>query len=173
MTDFFKHFVFVDILLAGVYLLQGDMTGLLNTQVAALSAALVGVGSFLGYRQAINKQVEAYEGRAPDEQDMLDKIDDTYELFDDEEINEAELSNEEVKQIFAEEKAKVKQKSSVKNVIRSYRGIFSPFRLFAYGFLIFGFFWLEGNGNLSILAYLLGLSLLPATAVLTSLTNRG
>jgi len=172
MSDFFKLFLFVDILLGGVFLLQGDMTGVLNTQVAAASAAFVGIGSFLGYRHAIRQQVENLEGEIADERDMLDKIDDTYELFDDEVINEADLTNEEVKQIFAEEKAKVKQKSSVKNVIRSYRGIFSPFRLFAYGFLIFGFFWLEGNGNLLILPYLLGLSLLPVTAVLTALTKR-
>lgn len=168
MINFLKLFLFVDLLLAGIYLLQGDMTGLMNTQVAALSAGLVGIGSFLGYRQAIERQVENLEGEVADDRDMLDKIDDTYELFDDEAINEAELSNEEVKQIFAEEKAKVKQKSSIKNVILSYRGIFSPFRLFAYGFLIFGFFWLEGNGNLQVVPYLIGLGILPVTSILFS-----
>lgn len=149
------------------------MTALLNSQVAALSAALVAAGSFMGYRHAVKEQVENLEGGVADEQDLLDKIDDTYELFEEEEeINEAELSSEEIKTIFNDEKAKVKQKSSVKNVVRSYKGIFSPFRLFAYGFLVFGFFWLEGNANLLIFPYLLGLSLLPATAVVSALTER-
>lgn len=172
MTSFFKRFVFLDLLLGLFFLVQGDITALLNTQVAALSAALVAAGSFMGYRHAIREQVENMEGGVADEQDLLDKIDDTYDLFDEDEINEAELSSEEVKQIFAEEKSKVKQKSSIKNVIRTSKGIFSPFRLFAYGFLIFGFFWLEGNANLLILPYLLGLSLLPATAVVSALTER-
>lgn len=173
MTSFFKRFLLLDLLLGVYFLIQGDMTALLNTQVAALSAALVAAGSFMGYRHAIKEQVENLEGGVADEQDLLDKIDDTYELFEEEEeINEAELSSEEIKTIFNEEKAKVKQKSSVKNVVRSYKGIFSPFRLFAYGFLVFGFFWLEGNANLLILPYLLGLSLLPATAVLSALTER-
>lgn len=173
MTSFFKRFLLLDLLLGVYFLIQGDTTALLNTQVAALSAALVAAGSFMGYRHAIKEQVENLEGGVADEQDLLDKIDDTYELFEEEEeINEAELSSEEIKTIFNEEKAKVKQKSSVKNVVRSYKGIFSPFRLFAYGFLVFGFFWLEGNANLLILPYLLGLSLLPATAVLSALTER-
>lgn len=172
MIKLVRLYLFVDILLAGIFLLQGDLTGLLNSQVAAVSAGLIGIGSYLGYRQAIRQQVENLEGEIVDEQDMLDKIDDTYELFDDEAINDAELTDADVKRIFAEEKVKVKQKSSIKNIARSYKGIFSPLRLFAYGFLIFGFFWLEGNGNLAILPYLLGLSVLPATAILAAFTNR-
>jgi len=172
MRKFFQVFLLID---AGVILffaLQQDISGLLNSQVAAASALAVAFGSFMGYRNTINDQVERFEGTVPQERDMLDKIDDTYELFDDDAVNDSDLTDEEAKMIFLEEKAKVKQRASVKNVFLTYRGIFSPFRLFAYGFLIFGFFWLEGNGNLEILPYLAGLSILPATTIVSSFFNR-
>jgi len=172
MTSFFKTFLLLDLLLAGFYLLTGDLSGMLNSQVGAISALAVAVGSFMGYRQSIKEQVEKLEGLQDDDRDELDAIDDPHELFDEEPINEKELSNEEVKQIFAEEKAKVKQQSNVKNLFLSFKGIFSPFRLIGYGVLLFGFFWLEGNGKLVILPYLLGLSLLPFSSVVMAFTGK-
>ena len=83
-----------------------------------------------------------------------------------------DISDEEAKRIFAEEKQKVKQQSTIKNIFLTYRGIFSPLRILGYFLLVFGFFWLEGNGNLQVVPYLLGLSVLPVTSVAASLTSR-
>jgi hypothetical protein len=172
MHNFFRIFLLIDGGVILFFALQQDIPGVLNSQVGALSALAVAVGSFLGYRRMIGDQVEKLEGALLDEHDAPDTHDDPYGLFDDTAINDAQLSGEEVKTIFEEEKAKVKERSSVKNIFLTYHGIFSPFRLIAYGALLFGFFWLEGNGHLQIIPYLVGLATLPAATLLSSFFNR-
>lgn len=172
MTNFFRLFLLLDALMVLFFAFGGDYPGLLNSQVGALSAMAVAVGSFLGYRQSVNDRVQKFDGIAGEERDGIDRIEDPHGLYDEEPVNEKELSSEEVKQIFAEEKAKVKELSGVKNLFLTYRGIFSPFRLIGYSLLLFGFFWLEGNGYLAILPYLAGLSLLPLTTLFSAVTAR-
>lgn len=173
MRKFLQLFVLVDLLLLLASLFVWDMSGVLNAQVGALSALAVAFGSFMGYRHTIHNEVERVQGmNLGEDRDELEKIDDPHGLYDDEPINDAPISDEEAKRIFAEEKQKVKQQSTIKNIFLTYRGIFSPLRILGYFLLVFGFFWLEGNGNLQVVPYLLGLSVLPVTSVAASLTSR-
>ena len=172
MRKFLQIFLILDGLLALAYLAQGEMVGLLNTQIGALSALLVALGSFMGYRHTIQNEVERVAGmNLDDDRDEVSKIDDPYDLYDEEVINEAPVSDEEAKRIFQEEKEKLKRRSTIKNIFLTYRGIFSPFRILGYFLLVFGFFYLEGNGYLQLIPYLLGLSILAATTVIASFTT--
>jgi len=172
MTRFFRIFLAIDSLLVIYFIFQDDYLALLNSQIGALSAMAVAVGSYIGYKQSINNQVQKLDDIYVDDRDLIDKIDDPHELFDeDDKINENEISDEEAKAIFKEEKEKLKKQSTIKNVAISFKGIFSPFRIVGYILLVIGFFWLEKNGNLQVFPYLFGLSILPISTIVTSFKN--
>lgn len=168
MSSFFRIFLAIDSLFVVYFIFMDDYLSLLNSQIGALSAMAVAMGSYVGYRSSVKKQVHKFEGMIADERDMLDKIDDTYDLFDEEEINYEEISSEEAKNIFKEEKEKLKKKSTIKNLALSFKSIFSPLRVAGYILLVIGFFWLEGNSNLKIVPYFLGLSILPISSIVTA-----
>jgi len=127
------------------------------------------MGSYAGYRSSVKEQAQKFEGMYVDDKDLIDKIEDSYDLFEeDDEINYSEISDEEAKSIFKDEKEKLREKSTIKNLILSFGGIFSPFRITGYILLVVGFFWLEGNSNLKVVPYLLGLSILPLSSVVSA-----
>ncbi|HIP02362.1 MAG TPA: hypothetical protein EYG75_02490 [Campylobacterales bacterium] len=88
-----------------------------------------------------------------DERDLLDKIDDPYELYDNKESNQAPAQELDFKQIVKEEKAKIKT-FSLKNAKYGLRGSSSMIRIIPYLFLILGFIALKNNGLLELTYYL-------------------
>lgn len=123
----------------------------INLQIAYLSALFIVVGTSFAYRKMVRAQVSS-EIITPD-RDLLDKIEDPHELFDEEEINHAPAEELDLKKIVKEEKAKVKV-LSVKNMKHGARGSMSVFRLVPYAFLILGFIALKNNELLNLSIYL-------------------
>jgi hypothetical protein len=118
--------------------------------VSALSGALVAIGSLYAYSTMIRQRTQEVE--FDDSKDVIDTMDDPYDLYEDERENEIE----DVKAMIKEEKAR--QKNEVlKNTLKNGSAWVSLYRLLPYAFLILGFLGLQNNHSLVLLPYLVGL----------------
>ena len=123
----------------------------INTQVAFLSSLFVILGSSFAYKKMINNQVDSK--MIEEKRDLLDEIEDPYELYDDEPINNAPVEELDLKEIVKEERAKIKT-FSIDSAKHGARGSVSLFRLVPYLFLVLGFIALNNNSLLDISVYL-------------------
>jgi len=144
-----KIFVITEllILLSALY----SKTFFANIELAFLSSFFIIVGSSFAYKRVILKDVE--DGNYEDERDLLDTIEDPYELYDDQEINNADADELDLKAIVKEEKEKIKT-FSIASVKHGVKGSLSLYRLLPYIFLILGFIALKNNNILEISLYL-------------------
>lgn len=127
----------------------------LNAQIAFLSAFLIIIGSMFSYKRLVDKRVETGV-YSDDNRDELDKIDDPYDLYDENE--EVKLESEDIKAVIKEERKRLKA-NSFKNTKIASGATISVFRIIPYVFLVFGFIGLQNNQNLMIFPYLLFLSI--------------
>jgi len=172
-----KAFVFVliiiDIALVIFSLVFYNGFYLLNTQIAFLSSLFVCLASFFGYRNSILKKISKLDNTKilKNDEDELSKIDDVYGLFEDDE-NQEEPSDKDkdFKQIFKEEKTKAKGKL-FKNLFTNSFAFVSFYRIFAYIFLILGFFSLVNHHIFVTFGYLLGLFLVPLGIFLANIIH--
>jgi len=171
INKFAKVFLIVDIGVILFCLLQGNMDWFLNTQIAFISSLLITIGSYLGYKRNIEKRVEnTVPEDFKDTPDTYDQIDDRFDLYSDDEIIDKELSDDEVKDIFQDEKQKLKNQNTFMNTFKSIGGASSAYRLIGYGSLITGFFYLNNNGLLDPVSYLIGFLIVPIATLATRLT---
>ncbi len=174
ISRYAKVFLALD---AGVILfclLQGNMVWLLNTQIAFISVVIIVIGSFLGYHRNISKQIDNFDldTQTSLDNDAIDKIEDPYDLYSDDGIvEEKEVSTEEFKQIVSEEKSKLK-KNSIQNTIKSASGFASIYRIIGYILLVVGFFYLNNNQLFDAIAYVIGISIVPAAILVVSLIKK-
>ncbi len=172
INKFAKVFLIVDLTVVFFCLLYGNTAWLLNTQVAFVSSLFIIIGSYLGYKRNIEKRVENIDpSLIEDTPDIIDKLDDPYDLYSECKINEKEeLSKEEVKDIFTEEKNKLKNQNTFKNTFKSIGGASSVYRLIGYGLLVIGFFYLNNNQLLDPVSYLIGFIIVPIATLATRAT---
>ena len=123
----------------------------INIQVAFLSSLFVILGSSFAYKKMINNQVDSK--MVEEKRDLLDEIEDPYELYDDEPINDAPVEELDLKEIVKEERAKIKT-FSIDSMKHGARGSVSAFRVVPYIFLVLGFIALKNNELLDIAVYL-------------------
>ncbi|MEN8147491.1 MAG: hypothetical protein ABFR02_07715 [Campylobacterota bacterium] len=129
----------------------------INFQVAFLSSVLILLGSTYSYKRLVDRRV-ASEDR-PDDTDLIDKIDDPFDLYSEEIGSEAmEVEEVDLKTVVKEEKKRLKEnKQTVKNTAKSAPALVSIFRVVPYLFLVLGFIGLNNNGLLSLVPFLVGL----------------
>ena len=129
----------------------------INFQVAFLSSVLILLGSTYSYKRLVDRRV-ASEDR-PDDTDLLDKIDDPFDLYSEEISSEAmEVEEVDLKTVVKEEKQRLKEnKQTLKNTAKSTPALVSIFRVVPYLFLVLGFIGLKNNELLSLTPFLLGL----------------
>jgi len=127
-----------------------DFTFFINLQVAALSSFLIILASAYTHKKMVQKAVQ--NGAVVDDRDMIEKIEDPFELYDDT-INEAPVEELDIKAIIKEEKQKQKI-LSVANLRQGMKGTFSLWRMGGYLFLVMGFIALKNNNLLEIKYYL-------------------
>lgn len=130
----------------------------INIEIAFFSSFFILLGSMYSYSKLVRKRVESYEGR--DEKDLVEKIDDPYDLYDDDEPKE-EINPDEVdlKELIKEEKKRIKATGAAKNVKKTAPAMVSIYRLIPYAFLVLGFIGLKNNGLLELWPYLAGVGL--------------
>jgi 1,4-dihydroxy-2-naphthoate octaprenyltransferase len=122
-----------------------------NFTVAMLSSMFIVMGSLYSYRNMIAQRVEGAE--FDDSKDVIDMMDDPYDLYEEERENEVA----DIKQMIKEEKTR--QKSNViQNTTKNASAWVSLYRLVPYAFLILGFLALNNNHSLLVFPYLLGLA---------------
>ncbi len=188
--------ILVRILLAvdvGVVLfcvLEHNINWFINTQVAFLSASLIILGSFVGYRNLVTKSVESgNEGK-----DVLKEYEDKYDLYDKieykwyvdnfKDLNKGLIwSDKKPKNFYIKrkielitdntpEKSKIKKLPWYKAFFLSFKGGFNLIRILGYIVLIFGFIWLNKNDMFSFAPYFFGLTLVPVLSLVYLWTSK-
>lgn len=144
-----KFIAISEILILATYFISLEF--FINLQIAFLSSFFIILGSMYTYRKMINTKLESNEFE--DKRDLLDTIEDPYELYDDTPLNETPVEELDLKAIVKEEKKKIKT-LSIKNMKYGAKGSFSLFRLLPYLFLVLGFIALNNNDLLNIAIYL-------------------
>ncbi|MDD2790536.1 MAG: hypothetical protein PHU40_07730 [Sulfurimonas sp.] len=137
-----------------------SFTFYMNLQVAFITAAFIMFGSMFAYKKMIQTQIDT--NQIEEKRDLLDEIEDPYELYDETPLNEAPYEELNLREIVKEEKKKIKT-FSLSSAKHGARGSVSAFRLIPYVFLVLGFIALKNNNLLDIPVYLV--SLLPGMII--------
>jgi len=123
----------------------------MNLQIAFLSSLFVILGSSYAYKKMVNTQVSS--DVLNEKRDLLDEIEDPYELYEEDSINYAPVEELDLKAIVKEEKKKIKT-FSFGSIKKGVKGSTSLFRLLPYLFLVLGFIALKNNELLDLAIYL-------------------
>ncbi len=171
---FAQVFILVDLIVIIFCLISSNYIWLINTQIAFISTVIITIGSFLGYKRNVEKRVQnSSDGELiSDDRDKVDEIDDPFDLYSEiKQVDEKELSSEEIKTILKEEKEKVKR-NSIKNTFFSASGFASIYRIIGYVSLVLGFFILNNNGIFDVYSYLVGLFITTFSVLTTLAINK-
>lgn len=152
MTKIKKPFLILTVALLGsLPLLLHSATLYANFTVAMITSMAIVMGSLYSYRNMIQSRVENLDPE--DHKDVIDMMDDPYDLYEEE--REQEITD--IKQMIKEEKAR--QKSNIiQNTTKNVSAMVSVYRLIPYAFLILGFIALNNNHALEVLPYMVGLA---------------
>lgn len=152
MTKIKKPFVILAVALLGsLPLLLHSAALYANFTVAMLTSMAIVMGSLYSYRNMIQSRVGDID--PDDTKDVIDMMDDPYDLYEEE--RESEITD--IKQMIKEEKAR--QKSNIiENTTKNASAMVSVYRLIPYAFLVLGFIALNNNQALEVLPYLVGLA---------------
>ena len=156
----------VDLLLLVIFYIIGDKSWLMSGEIGFISASMVMFGSINSYRSMVERRL-ALE-MVPDEgRDILSKIEDPYELFDEE--DEVTSDKKTLQEVVKEERQRLKKnRRTFWEATKDAKTSFSISRLVGYLFLVMGFFYLNNNHLLSIGIYLVVL-FLPSLIVISVL----
>ena len=152
MTKIKKTFLAFIVLQAVVFLLWILSKSIfVSFETAMLSGVLITMGSLYAYRNMIHAR--ASEVDIDDNKDSIDRMDDPYDLYDEERANEIT----DIKAMIKEEKARQKQ-HIVENTVKNSSAWVSVYRLIPYAFLVLGFLGLQNNHLMQLFPYLVGLA---------------
>lgn len=174
IKKFAKVYLLLDVAVILACIIANNYEWLLNTQVAFISAMLINLGSFYGYQKNIQNRLQGLEetkASLQDDPDVIDKIDDPFDLYS--EINEEkeDYTAQEIKEIITQEKKKIKQ-HTFKNALFSASGFASVYRILGYVVLVFGFFALNNNGFLNVFAYVVGLLTVTLATLFINISSK-
>jgi hypothetical protein len=161
----------VDLLLLLGSIFFGGKVWAFNTQIAFISATLIMIASVISYRRMVNTRVEHGIVTMDDSKDVIDKLEDPYDLYS-EDVTENE-EEQDLVEVVKEERKKLKQsRRSLGQTLKDTKAALSIYRLAAYAVLILGFMYLNRQGLLHIPSYLLALSLPPMIIVIMLVTQK-
>lgn len=148
--------VSVDILLLSISIIFFDIKILYSTQIGYITASLVMIASIASHRRMVNARVEHNIITMDDSKDVIDKLEDPYDLYsEDEPVEEKSMA-----QMVKEEKKKLKEnRRSLFQTIKDTKASLSFYRLGAYALLILGFLYLNRHGFLHIPSYILSIGI--------------
>jgi len=153
------------LIISGIF---GGYEAVWNSQIGFVSATLVMLGSMQSYKRMVDARVEHEVITTDIDKDVIDKLEDPYDLYS-ESIEEEEEKG--FKEVVKEEKKRLKaDRRSLFQILKDTKAALSFYRLGAYAVLILGFLYLNRHGMLHIPSYIVGLSLpsLIIVAVLIS-----
>jgi len=157
MIKLILRLLLVNLIFALFVFSMGYWYWLLNFELAFFASLSIIMGSFSGYRRMVQRRLDTGEG---EESVFLDKIEDPYELYDENEKEEIPVEEMDLRAVVKEEKARLKSnRQTFKKTIKSTPGIFSPWRFLPYIFLVLSFIALNNNHILDISGFLIGLAI--------------
>lgn len=163
IINFFFSFFTLNLIVFTVLFVYGDFKLLLNVEVGAVGSVLTTLGSYFGYKKMVEKKSKDYVVEdEEDETDELERIEDPHGLYDEKEVKEDD--NLDIKEVIKEERSKMKTNWS--EIIGTFKGGVSFFRILGYIFIIYSFFFLLERDILHPVGFILGLSLVPITVIL-------
>ena len=170
-TKLLKTLVVVDIIVILTSVIFFDIKTLYNTQIGFISATLIIIASMISYRRMVNTAVEHNIVTMDDSKDVIDKLEDPYDLYSEEIVQEEE--EKDLVETVKEEKKRLKEnKRTLSQTIKDSKAAFSFYRLGAYAILVLGFLYLNRHGLLHVPSYILALSIPPMVIVVTLMMNK-
>ena len=149
--------VTVDLLLLIISLIFFDIKVVYNTQIGYITSTLVMVASIVSYRRMVNARVKHNIVTMDDSKDVIDKLEDPYDLYSQDVIDDEE---KDFAQTVKEEKKKLKEnRRTVFQTIKDTKAALSIYRLGAYAVLILGFLYLNRHDMLHIPSYIISLGI--------------
>ena len=166
MKNIINALLIIDIGIMIFCLLSGNRVWLLNSQIAFVSSSLIMFASIISYRNMVRARVDMGMVVADDNRDTLDRIEDPFDLYsEDEKRSTTEAKS--LKEVVSEERENLKKnRRSIWQTTKDSKAALSFYRLGAYAILIFGFFYLNNNKILDISSYLFALALPPVIVVI-------
>jgi len=153
-------------LLFSITVLFFELKVIASVLMGYFTASFVLLSSMRSYRKVVEKGL-ANEVHF-DDRDVIDKVEDPYQLFDEDEVQEAK-SEEDLVAVVKEERARLKGKGrSFIEILKDSKASLAPYRLLSYAIMIVGFVFLQRNGLLAIIPYLIALTL-PIMIVVATL----
>ena len=169
-TKILKVLIVIDIIIVVISIIFFDIIVLYNTQFGFISATLVKIASMISYRRMVNTRVEHNVITMDDSRDVIDKLEDPYDLYS-EEVAEAE--EKDLVETVKEERKRLKEnKRTLSQTMKDSKAAFSFYRLGAYAVLVLGFLYLNRQGLLHIPSYILALSIPPMAIVIVFMMNK-
>jgi hypothetical protein len=110
----------------------------------------------------VNTRVDHHIITVDDSKDVIDHLEDPYDLYS-EEVVEAE--EKDLVEVVKEERKKLKDGRSLYQTLKDTKAALSIYRLAAYAVLILGFLYLNRQGLLYIPAYIIALGIPPVIIV--------
>ncbi|MDP3120108.1 MAG: hypothetical protein Q8N01_06815 [Sulfuricurvum sp.] len=120
-------------------------------ETAMLSSTMITIGSLYAYRNMILSKVG--EADPEDHKDTIDRMDDPYDLYED----ERDIEIADVKEMIKAQK-KLQKQATMENTVKNISAMVSVYRLVPYAFFALGFIVLQNNHMMQLPAYLVGLA---------------
>jgi len=169
-TKILKALVVIDIIIILVSVIFFDIKVLYNTQFGFISATLVMIASMISYRRMVNTRVEHNIITYDDSKDMIDHLEDPYDVYSEEVVEEEE---KDLVEVVKEERKKLKDSGrTLYQTLKDTKAALSVYRLGAYAILVLGFLYLNRHGLLHIPSYILALSIPPMVIVIVMMMNK-
>lgn len=147
-----KTFIVAQIIILATVFISVNV--LLNAESAFLSAFFIILGSMFSYKKTVSQKLK--NNSDIQTRDDFEKLDDPFELYDQDEITDIEQTN--IKSIIKNEKKRLKA-NHYKNLKLSSGASFSIFRILPYIFLATVFILLSHNHILVLKAFLPSLAI--------------
>ncbi len=157
-----KTLIIVDFLWIIMTVIFFDINTLWSTQVGFLSSVLVMSASIAAYKRMVDARVEHNVITYDDSKDVIDHLEDPYDLYSEDVHHEDEKDFVEV---VKEERKKLKNNRSLFQTMKDTKAALSFYRLGAYAILILGFLYLNRHGLLHIPSYIVALGIPPIIIV--------
>jgi len=160
--------VIVDMIIAVISIMFFDIKVLWNTQFAFVSASLIMLASMKSYQRMIDARVALDLVTIDDTKDVIDQLEDPYDLYSEDGIIEKPLA-----EIVTDERKNPKAKGrTTAQTLKDAKAALSIYRIGAYILLILGFLYLNRQGLLHVPSYILALSVPMLVVVYVLISNK-
>ena len=165
-----KTLLIIDLLLAAASFIFFDIKTVYNTQIGFISSTLVMFASIISYHRMVNTRVEHNIITVDDSKDVIDELEDPYDLYSEEVVDADEPD---LVETVKEERKKLKENGrTLFQILKDTKAALSVYRLGAYVLLILGFLYLNRHELLHIPSYILALGLPPMIIVIMLLREK-